>query len=163
MKNIKWLQFALLALALGACGAIPGAYRGNYQGSNGTILKLSGTKGRLTTKSEIINSKVRPLAFEALSLGEPGIYVQPNPVNNKLLDIFWLRPKMNTRQEAGGMVWYTSEVYYSLFDANQKIKLDKIQLVYSDEGTVMLDVPTGTWQVGWPASPRNVTFTRLKK
>jgi hypothetical protein len=62
------------------------------------------------------------------------------------------------------MVWYTSEIYYSLFDATQKkVKADVVRLVYSGEGSVMLDLQTQLFQVGWPASPREVVFKRIKK
>jgi hypothetical protein len=164
MKNFQWILTVTLALALGACGAIPSAYRGNYQGSNGALLKLGGTKGTMTkSNSEVLASKVRPLAYADLEKGLPGIYVQPNPTNPKLLDIFWLRPKLETKQSQAGITWYTTEIYYSLFDANQKAKLESVRLIYSNEGTVMLDGPTKTWQVGWPPSPRQVVFTRIKK
>ena len=165
MKSfVKCLSVLSLVFVLGACGAIPSQYRGSYQGSNGTILKLGGTNGVLTSQREIIKSKAKPMEFQDLLEGLPGIYVRPNPTNPKLLDVFWLRPKMQTKQEGGGMVWYTSEIYYSLFDATQKkVKANTVRLIHSDEGSVMLDLQTGLFQVGWPASPREVVFTRIKK
>lgn len=164
LQSISQMALVAVVVALGACGEIPSAYRGYFRDNrNSTSLKMKANKGVLTSPNEIIESKARALEFKHLLAGEAGIYVRANPTNEKLLDVFWIKPNMNTRQAAGGMVWYETDVYYSLFDARLKDKVSTIRLLHSGQGTVMLEEATELWQVGWPANPMEYEFTRIQK
>jgi hypothetical protein len=160
----KLLGLGVLALLLGACGGIPAAYQGQFQDESlGAQLKLGGAEGTFTEPSGmIIKTPAMALSFEALMKGKPGIYLRKNPMREDLIDIYWVQPQFSSKQEAGGLVWYPAEVYYTLVSKNQKEKVSSIKMVHSETGMITLEPATKSWQVGWPASPVEYNLRRIK-
>ena len=154
----KWVLKAVLATILlatsSACGVIPSEYRGKYQDSNGARLELKSRKGVFQDASgRKIVAKADDLKFENLLKGEAGIYVSPNTVSGDKLELYWVNPAIETRQEAEGLVWFNSEIIYTLFDMNQKEKVSEIEFYHCGDGTVLLDTAQKLWQIGCPANP----------
>lgn len=154
MKSIYQLIVFILVLALQACGnQVPGGFRGQYvDASTGATLELNAQSGTFVTPQgrSIAGSRLE-LGFTELQKGKPGLYMRPNPINKDIIEVFWLEPRMETLQEAGQMQWFESTVIYLRLPAKTTEKQEQINLVYTEIGTVMLDVPTRQWQVGWPA------------
>ncbi len=158
------LLLTVLAFMLSACGGIPAAYQGEFRDDAlGASMKLSGSEGIFTESDGLaIKTPAIALSFEALMKGKPGIYLRKNPVRQDLIDVYWIQPRFTERQEAGGLVWYPSEVYYTLVSKTQKQKVPSIKMIFSEEGMVTLEPGTKSWQVGWPAQPVEYNLRRLK-
>jgi hypothetical protein len=165
--NIRnWTRWtAVMALALlGACGGIPSAYQGNFRDESlGVDLQLGSSEGTLTdSQNPPIKTEAMALAFDALAKGKPGIYLRKNPAREDLIDIYWIQPRFQEKQEGGGLVWYPSDVYYTLVSTTQKEKVNELKMLRSDQGLVTLEPSTKAWQVGWPAHPTEYHFHRVK-
>jgi len=155
----------VVALAvLSACGGVPSAYQGEFRDDAlGATLKLSGSSGTFSDPTGVaITTPAMALAFEALAKGKPGIYLRKNPVRKDLIDIYWIQPRFSEKQEAGGLLWYPGDVYYTLVSVGQKGKVSELKMLHATDGLVTLEPSTKSWQVGWPASPTQFNFRRTK-
>ena len=165
MKKVQNFLIAATLLILTSCGVIPESYRGDFEdASAGIKVTLEANKGKMQfSDGQILESDASDLTFEQLLAGKAGIYVSKNPTNENLLDVFWIRPNLASRQESAGLVWYQSEVLYGLMDASRKDPVISVALVHCVDGGVMLDGPTQNWQVGCPAAPKNYQLSRVSK
>ena len=162
--GLKSILALALIILMQACGQIPSQYQGDYlDRSSGAQLNLAGNKGTLVSDGRTLMADAKPTDVKKISTGEGGIYIRPNPTNKDLLDVYWLNPKMATRQEESGLIWFDTEVLYGRFDKRVKDKVSTLKMIHSDQGNVMIDVPTGQWQVGWPAGSETLSFQRQAK
>jgi len=165
MKLSQCLLMVLVVLSAVACGKIPDAYQGNFEDTTqGASISLSGNGGVFTTSDgRKLESDATDLSFENLQEGKTGIYVNANSQDNKLLDIFWIAPNIASKQEGGGMVWFQSEVIYTLMDSKKENAVPNIEFFHCKDGTVMLDISTQKFQLGCPANPLHYNMLRKKE
>jgi hypothetical protein len=171
MKNFPWqtlITGTALAALLSACVSIPGAYRGTFQNKAGDVrLSLSMNKGSLELLDEnrLIQSKTADYSFKAfqkaIQEGRSAIFGRKNAANERQLDLFWVKPKLDTLQEAEGLTWFEAEVIYTRLNRDQKDKVQTLSALHATEGTVIIDGPTETVQVGWPANPTEYRLRRI--
>lgn len=168
MKKLNLTQLFLgliMAVGLSACGKIPEGYRGNFtDAATGAKLNLDSDKGSL-----VLNSG-RTLQADAndsnkiqdLIEGKPGIYLRAK-TNEKDFEVFFLFPKMSTRQENSGFISMSAEVMYTRMDGNKKDKVQQIKVIHCEDGQINIDTPSGTWMGGCPANHVNYEFVRAKE
>lgn len=169
MKTMNLLKLAvvsvLAAVILGACGAdndnIPKAYQGTFQGQNGEMLILSGSKAQLSIEGKTLSANVAPLSYKTLLVGQPGFYIYQENKDDKVLDVYWITPNVATKKEEGGIVYYTTDIVYTQIDLNQKNAVQSVTIVHSDVGTVMLDSQSKEWQAGWPEHSETSNLVRV--
>ncbi len=169
MKAMKMFKISNLLLVaclalLSACGGIPSAYQGEFRDDAlGANLKLSGSEGTFSEATGVlVKTPAMALAFEALQKGKPGIYLRKNPMREDLIDIYWIQPRFTEKQEAGGLLWYPTDVYYTLVSTAQEDKVNELRMIYSRNALVTLEPSTKSWQVGWAANPTEFKFRRTK-
>lgn len=162
MKVLLTLSIAMTAVG---CGVIPSEYRGTFRDSaSGTTLVLKAKGGVFTdAQGKSTKAKAQDLKFENLAKGQAGIYVSANSSDKNALEVFWIAPNMETRQEAVGVVWFQSEVIYSLLNMEQKGKASAIDIMRCEKGTVMLDMPNRRFEIGCGANPESFRLSRVKK
>ena len=165
-KSIKLsLLGALVALALSACGKIPDNYQCSFtDNATGTKLTLGGSEGalRLNTGREL-KASADNLQFEALLEGKPGIYIRPAAINPDIIEIFWFQQRKTTRKTEAEFTWEESEVLYSRMDSKLKEKVNNFKMIHCENGMLMLDLSTKTWNGGCPAGKREYDFVRTDK
>ena len=148
------LLFGLVFLG-NACGSIPKAYQGYYKDvQSSATLELKGGEGTFVDESgQQMKSKAFALKYKDLDKGKAGIYVNKNVDNDKILEIYWLSPNTNSRQEEAGLIWYDADIIHTFFDARieKKEEVTAVELVRCSAGRVMLDPEKERWQVGCPA------------
>lgn len=167
MKNAKTTLFSptlllLLSVCLGACGKIPSPYRGNYVDSaTGARLQLDRSSGTLiSANGRVLKADANSLDYQALSKGEAGIYLRSNSSNPDQIEVFWLTPKLESRHEEYGLIWFEAEVLYSRMDANAKNTVQSLEAIHCEDGMLMLDTPSKTWNGGCPAKRTDYHFVR---
>lgn len=151
-----------VALFASACGKIPKSYQGNYVDSNtGAKLTLSGSDGTLTTQDgRTLKSEANTLDYGALLKGQSGIYLRPSESDQDVIEIFWLLPKPETRKTENNFVWMSSEVLYTRMNTRHKNAVPNLEMVHCENGTIMLDLPSNTWNGGCPAERTDYRFLR---
>lgn len=162
--NIQVLLATALTLSGVACNEIPKAYRGSFQDrATGTQLQLKASKGLITfTDGRSMQVKATALTFQGLSEGKTGIFVRPNPTHSQMTEMFWVNPRISTRQENQGFVWFESEVLYTLMDNRSKEQISSFDIISCTNGTVMLDTTTQELEVGCPSGPMTFSMERTK-
>jgi hypothetical protein len=164
-KNLRpWTLLALLAtLGLPACGKIPKPYRGNFVDSaSGAQLTLERNLGMLTTREgKKIESDAKQLTFKELSQGVAGIYVRPDKQDPDVVEVYWLVPRLETRKEEAGFTWMDSEVLYSRMNSNEENPVQHLKMIHCENGLLMLDSQTQSWNGGCPAERVDYDFVRV--
>ena len=154
IKSMKWaIVCGVSMLAMAACshdGSVPDAYRGTFQNSSGVQLTLSDSNATLQVNGKTIQGAVAPIDYNKLSQGQAGYYIDQIK-NDSVMDVYWITPNASTRQENGGLIYYTTDIVYMKIDLNQKNPVPAITLVHAADGEVMIDTQSKTWQAGWPA------------
>ena len=164
MKLSNWFLLGAVVLSTAACGKIPSAYQGDFADSaQGAKLTLGGDSGKLTTSDgRELEAKADDLTFDKLQEGSTGIYLSKNSANDQLTDVYWIAPNMATKQTGGGLVWFTSEVIYTIMDAKRSDKVPNIEFFHCKDGMVILDSNTKRFQLGCPAGPVRYNMVRTK-
>ncbi|MEN9722340.1 MAG: hypothetical protein RJB38_326 [Pseudomonadota bacterium] len=160
---LRRLVFGLLVLC-GACGKIPSDYRGNFVDSqSGFSVELRGNRGiwqRPDGSREEFTA--RAASVEELLQGKAAVYLRS--VGERDLEVFWVRPEIETRQEEYGFVAYQGEVLYSRFDSSgSQGKVGSIQARYCERGQILIDQVTKTFNGGCPAQSRLLELVRVGK
>lgn len=152
-----------LLVALSACGKVPGAYQGKFKdATTGASLVMEQGGGTLRTSSgREIKAEAKDMEFDQLLEGRAGIYMSKNPTAKTMMDIFWISPKLQTRQSRGGLVWFESEVVHAMLDLEAREKVPFLELIHAESGLVTLDLSTKRWQIGWPANPVHYRMERI--
>ena len=156
------LMIVTLLLLVSACGKIPDAYRGDYvDPAQGATMNLTGTEGAVTLQGgRQLKANAEPLEFDALSQAKPGIYLRTLVFDPNVLEVFFLFPKNESRKEESGFVWMESEIFYSRMNAQQENAVPEIKMLYCERGTLLLDVPSKTWNGGCPPLSTQFEFKR---
>ncbi len=159
--------FAILTvnMLISCAGNIPNKYQGSFEDKkNGLTLKFTMSSGTLEFKEidRIISSSSVALSFKKLQIGAPGIYINHNAQNKKIIEVYWIFPDLETIGQEHDLVWYDAEVIHGVFD-NTIVGSEAlvIELAHCKKGSVMLDLITENWQVGCPESPLNYRFIRV--
>ena len=168
MKNV--MKISTLNLLLGAamillttaCGKIPAGYQGDFvDAASGTKITLGASEGVMkTTDGRELKGKAEDLSFENLQEGKQAIYLGQNTRDGNMFDVFWLNPNLTTRQESNGLVWFQSEVIYTMMNAKQEQKVDAISLFRCKDGQVILDTVKQRMTMGCPAGPEQLNMVR---
>jgi hypothetical protein len=163
MKNILFSIFAVMMLA--ACGQVPGAFKGTYEDKEkGAKLELQQSEWKLTTADgRVLQAKVEALDVESLKAGKDGVYVLENPTNKTLLDVFFAHPNVSSKQEASGLIWYESELAYTLIDKDQKEPAAAIDFFHCLKGLATIDSVTSRWELGCPAGATTYHLVRVNQ
>lgn len=162
-KQLKvTLSGILLAAALSACGKVPEGYQGKYQDTaTGAKLTLESTSGAINLSSgREIKGDFSKLEFDGLIEGKPGIYLRTLSTDDKMNEVFFLFPRKETRKEEAGFVWLNAEILYSRMSADQKEKVQQLKMIHCEDGVLMLDLPTKTWNGGCPTGATQYDFVR---
>lgn len=164
MKLSQWLLIGVVVLSTVACGKIPSAYQGDFvDAAQGAKVSLGGDSGTLSTSDgRALEAKANDLNFDNLQEGKVGIYLSQNSANGNLTDVYWIAPNMATKQEAAGLVWFSSEVMYTIMDSKREDKVASIEFFHCKDGMVMLDTSTKRFQLGCPAGPLHYNMVRAK-
>lgn len=147
-----------------ACGKVPSNYLGTYVDTQkGAKLELGANEWNMKLLGgREIKNKSEDMSFEVFQKAQAGVYTRDNPQNKELVDVFWVAPRAGSRQEGGGIVWFESEVIYTLLDKNQGDKVNTLHLFHCTNGTVMLDLITQKIQMGCPANPIEYNMKRTE-
>lgn len=160
--GFKAVALAAVALAFSSCGKIPEGYRGKFRDTaTGTQVTLNMASGALAFPSgRLIESDASDADFEDLLESKPGIYVRPHAEKPDLVEVFWFNPKPQTRKEESGFVWLEAEVLYSRMNSKDEDKVQQFKMIHCENGMVLLDLPSKTWNGGCPADPIEYDFVR---
>ena len=151
---------ALTAIALQACGNIPSAYRGHFEDDSGVKLDVYQNSVRLEIEGKLILGEAHPITYEQLLEGKPGFYIDLKNENDTLSDVYWVTPHLETRIEAAGLIFYTTDIVYLQIDLKQSERVHSIHLLHADMGVMMLDRAQKSWHAGWPPFSRECTLLR---
>ena len=167
MKFIDLKKLGFLGLVfLGACGGVvPENYRGEFVDvPSGTRLTLESSGGSLFfTSGRKIEASAKDLSFDQLMTGEVGIYTRNSPKEpERLLEVFWVAPKLNTRTEDDGHVWFESEVAVTQLLKTTSRPVGKVNFTYCENGKIQLDKPSQLWLVGCDQDARYFEFERVQ-
>lgn len=151
-------------LALSACGkngtGIPKPYQGTFvDASNTTTMTIQKDSAALVTPDTNISAKVQKLSYDKLIGGQSGFFLRQK-VGTNLIEVFWITPDTTSRNEAGGIIYFTSDIVYIQLDPTVKDKVQLLTVIHSKAGSVMLDTVTKTWQAGWPAEVQELSLMR---
>lgn len=157
--------FALIGLLLLSTACIPNEYQGLYrEARTGATLKLEGTKATFVDadgRSLVANKS--PLKFKELIKAKEGLFTRDNPLDKNLTEIYWVRPDSRSVQSAEGLTWYNAEVIHLRVRKDLHDKVQDIELVHSLNGSVILDTPSESVQVGWPAGTEILDMRRVQE
>jgi hypothetical protein len=167
MLKSSFSKLAMVGVLLvSACGdRVPAGFRGDFvDARTGSKLTLNAESGVFqTTDGRKLEANRMQMDFEDLAKGTPGIYTRQNPKNTQILEIYWIQPDAASRDQAGGMQWFTAEVLFFRMERETDKPVDVLNLVHSRVGTVMLDTPTKQWQIGWPAGSELLEMRRVAR
>lgn len=172
MKNMKLnksLLGLLMALALSACGKIPEAYRGDFQdAATGTKLKLESNAGILNVISaagtrEIKGEADDKMEFQSLVEGKPGVYLRVSDQHPDEMEVFFLFPRKETRKQEYDFAWIEAEILYTRMDPKREEKVQQFKMIHCEDGLLMLDLPTKSWNGGCPAGATEYDFVRTSE
>ena len=151
---------------LGACGGVvPENYRGEFVDvPSGTRLLLESSGGTLFfTTGRKIEASAKELSFSQLMTGEVGIYTRDSPKEpERLLEVFWISPKLNSRTEDEGHVWFESEVAVTQLLKSTSRPVGRVNFTYCENGKIQLDKPTQYWLIGCYEDARYFEFDRVQ-
>jgi len=166
---MKCSKTVLLAMILGvfgltACGKVPSGYKGTFTDSvSGTTIVLKGSKGIFKdSKGRQIETKSEDFSFENLLAGQSGIFIHDHPTSADKLEVFWLLPNAATKQQSGGLIWFESEILYTIFNKKVEGKLKDFDLVHCEAGTILLDPVVENFQIGCGAGEQTFHLVRVK-
>ncbi|HAR41715.1 MAG TPA: hypothetical protein DCS07_03660 [Bdellovibrionales bacterium] len=166
MKLSKTLFVAMIlgSLGLTACGKVPSGYKGTFSDSStGATVVLKGSKATFSDASgRKLEVKSIDFTYENLLLGRNGFFIHDHPSDLNLLEVFWLIPNAATRQDVGGLIWFESEIMYSLFQKETEDKLNAFDLVHCQAGTILLDPVRKNFQIGCGAGEQTHHLKRVK-
>lgn len=166
MKNkIKLLALSLfVAASLSACGKIPEGYRGDFADQvTGAKLTIGGSEGELVLNNgRSLKATADTLQFDALLEGKPGIYLRSTSDNAEEMEVFWLFPRKESRKQEADFVWVEAEVMYSRMNAKDKDKVQQFRMLHCENGMLLLDLPTKSWNGGCPDGSTLYDFVRTK-
>jgi len=159
---IRCFAFLGCLTLLSACGVVPKNYQGTFTNpETGATLTLKTSDGHFEDgQGRVIEAKAQSLAYKKLAKGTPGIYLSEVPKLKKLYEAYWVLPDLTSSREEGGLIWMQSEVFFTLFDANQKDPVNQITIGHCDQGRVTLDPQTQRWQIGCPEDAAYLELTR---
>ena len=170
MNQLKlFFIFSVCIFASACSGMVPRAYQGKFvDASQGAELELKAGEGTLKMSSgRQIQAKSDALDFDKLSKATAGIYLNQNAVDKSKLEVYWIGPKAETRKEEGGLVWFESEVLYTLMDTRARRfnegDVSSFDLTQCENGTLLLDPSTKRWEIGCPAGPLLYHLTRVQE
>ena len=130
----------------------------------GAKLDLQQTEWTLTlVDGHVLTSKVETMDVEALKKAKDGVYILENPVDKNLLDVFFAKPVISTQQSDGGLLWFDSELAYTLLPKDQKDDVKSVDIFHCLDGRVEIDTLTNNWQIGCPAGAKTYHFQRVEK
>lgn len=158
---MKILLILMAAFLITGCREkTPENYRGTYtDAKTGATLTLKKTKGTLQLPDgTLVRTKTELLSFESLSKGQTGIYMDFSKNGRVQLD--WIIPDVNTRQEEAGIVWFTSTVIFSDMNLEISERAQKVALMICTNGQVILDTESKTFQVGCGADALDLILQR---
>lgn len=146
------------------CKGIPNAYLGEYQDSNRQVkLELDTYEGTLRfADGRKVSAKLEELKYDLLKDGKRALYARPSSRDEKMIEIFLVQPNMSTRQEGGGLLWYESEIVFSLINSKDDNAAKNITLVHCQRGVVLLDTQTQRVQLGCPEGPERIDLKKTK-
>lgn len=171
MKNNFQTLFAkrLVVILLGftalvGCKGIPNAYLGLYKDSSRQVeLELSTYEAKLRlADGRKLSAKLEEMKFELLIKGQRALYARPNGRNEDLVEIFMVDPNLSTRQEANGLIWYESEIVYTLVNSKDESAAKNISLAHCQRGMVLLDLATNRIRIGCPENPDRFELTKTR-
>lgn len=158
---------AFAAVALAGCGDdndnVPKTYQGTFQGQSdqgGVSLTLTGSDASLSIEGKTLKGPVNPIDYDKLLNAQAGFYIYQENDKDKVMDVYWVTPDAASKKEAGGLIYYTTDIVYMQIDLNLKDAAPSVTIVHADQGTVMLDTATKKWEAGWPAHATEVTLVR---
>ncbi len=164
MKFKNTLALIAVVFTTVACGSkIPSAYQGNFADSKaGVKLALTDSKATMTfSDGRVLTGDAADLKYADLLAGKAGVFVRANAADASEQDVFWVNPNVATKQAQEGMVWYTSEVIYTLMNVQAKDKVPNIQFFHCLDGQILLDSTNQSFQLGCPAGPDNYNAVRV--
>lgn len=167
MKTTRIVQLVLIvamALSAVACGKIPSKYKGKYlDAATGTTLELTSSEGILTMPTKTLTAKISKVDVQALSAGTPGIYTRVDEADEDYMEIFWIDPYVNGRKEEAGLLWMNSEVVYTKINTKNKEAAKRLKVLHCDQGLVMIDTVTGSWNGGCPEDADEFDMVKQEK
>lgn len=167
-KSLFLITFGLgLSALFSACGGvIPEAYRGNYiDNAKGARLELSASHGRFEgpggrTLSYSIEEYNADEEWQKILSGQAAVYPLIKPDR---LTLYWVNPDPATRMESSdkNFVWYERvEILYFTADPHLKMPVSNLNVTYSDEGKLELDLLKKKWALGWKPKATKYSFVR---
>lgn len=160
MKRLYLLSvLAMVVLGVGCSGKIPEAYQGRFADpGTGAVAVVEEDAIQLhLPNGQTLSEETWDLdldeEFAALSAGESGLVVRELKYNDKILEVFWVRPNKSTRHFEQGLIWFDeAEIFYTKLDLryeDEDRKAPDFKLTYSPKGQLLLDTVEKTVQKGW--------------
>jgi len=161
-KVMKAMAVLVLGLGLGACGKIPSQYQGTFvDQASGFQMELKSSQGRWVRPDgtqEVFQAKAA--AVKEMIAGQPGIYLRS--VDQDQLEIFWVRPAVETRREEYGFVTFEGEVVYTRMATKSRGgPVPVITARYCERGQVLIDTVSQSFNGGCPSDSRLLELVRV--
>jgi hypothetical protein len=163
LKMLKVMMVLVLGFGLGACGKIPKNYRGTFvDQSTGFQVQLKSSEGlwiRSDGSQQVFPA--RAAAVKDMIQGQPGIYLRS--VDDGQLEVFWVRPTVETRREEYGFVSFEGEVVYTRMAAKSSGGAVPVLLArYCDRGQILIDTVSQSFNGGCPGDSRILELVRVQ-
>lgn len=161
--QIRMVVLLAMGLGLGACGKIPSEYRGTFvDQATGFQVQLRASEGVWTrTDGTQQVFPARPASVKEMLEGQPGIYLRS--VGEEDLEVFWVRPMVETRREEFGFVSFEGEVVYTRMASKSRGGAVPVVVArHCDRGQVLIDTISQSFNGGCPADSRLLQLIRTE-
>ena len=142
----------------------PTQYRASFvDAQTGARLDIAKNQATLTTPTaKVVSKSLTAESYDALSKAKSAAYMIDIKGDDLNIDeIYWVTPDPASKKQYGDLVVFNSDVIYYRMDTKPKQDVQEIDLLHSKSGTVMLNLSTKTWQVGWPSDREQFHLQRV--
>ena len=160
--SLKQVVIVTVGIAAGACGQIPKDYRGTFvDQASGFRVELKASEGKWIRPDGSQESfSAKAVGVAELDQGQPGIYMRST--GGDQLEVFWVRPKPESRREEYGFVALEAEVVYTRLDAKSAGPVSAVLARHCERGQVLIDRVSQSFNGGCPADSRIMELVRVR-
>lgn len=141
ISKVGALAAALLAMA--GCNEstrLKDVYHGTFKGGDGVQLEIAEKGARLTLPGVApMIGRADKYTYDSLMAGKPGYYSRPTLADDKVYEVFFVVPRLETKTVKGGSTFIETYVLYTMFDTRLKDPVPSVKVSISSKGLIQLD------------------------